>query len=328
MIIRKLVVFIFFFPVISLGETNSTLTIYAPDYFISEWGPGPKIEEAFEKKCNCDLKFVSGDPLSKLMLEGESTNADILIGLSSDQIFNARKLNLLDKINFDFSLPQLPINWEDPNFLPFDWSYVSFIYDNTKIQNPPKTFIELANDPRDYKIIIQDPRTSPSGLALILWIKSIYGDEASNIWSKLSSKILTVTKGWSESYGMFTSGEAEMVLSFITSQAYHEIAENDKTKTALIMNEGHYVYVELAAKVYKEENNDLSNQFMEFILSQEFQEIIPLSNWSFPVNLPEEKWPVGFQNLPKPEKSIFMIEENSVEIRKLAIEEWLKAMTK
>jgi len=328
MIIRRIVALFFFLPVISFGETNSTLTIYAPDYFISEWGPGPKIEEAFEKNCNCDLKFVSGDPLSKLMLEGESTNADILIGLSSDQILNARKLNLLDKINFDFSLPQLPINWEDPTFLPFDWSYVSFIYDNTKIKNPPKTFIELANDPRDYKIIIQDPRTSPSGLALILWIKSIYGDEAFNIWSKLSSKILTVTKGWSESYGMFTSGEAEMVLSFITSQAYHEIAENDKTKTALIMNEGHYVYVELAAKVYKKENNDLSNQFMEFILSQDFQEIIPLSNWSFPVNLTEEKWPVGFQNLPKPEKSIFTIEENSAEIRKFAIEEWLKAMTK
>jgi len=182
--------------------------------------------------------------------------------------------------------------------------------------------------PRDYKIIIQDPRTSPSGLALILWIKSIYGDEAFDIWSKLSSKILTVTKGWSESYGMFTSGEAEMVLSFITSQAYHEIAENDKTKTALIMNEGHYVYVELAAKVNKEENEDLSNQFMEFILTNEFQKIIPLSNWSFPVNLPEENWPIGFQNLPKPEKSIFINEDNSAEIRILAIEEWLKAMTK
>ena len=282
----------------------------------------------FERKCNCNLKYVSGDPLSKLMLEGKSTRADILIGLSSDQILKARKLNLFDKINFDFSLPQLPINWKDPTFLPFDWSYVSFIYDNTKIINPPKTFIELANDPRDYKIIIQDPRTSPSGLALILWIKSIYGDEAFDIWSKLSSKILTVTKGWSESYGMFTSGEAEMVLSFITSQAYHEIAENDKTKTALIMNEGHYVYVELAAKVNKEENEDLSNQFMEFVLTNEFQKIIPLSNWSFPVNLPEENWPIGFQNLPKPEKSIFINEDNSAEIRELAIEEWLKAMTK
>ena len=326
MIIRKLVLYIICLPVIGFADTTSTLTIYAPDYFVSEWGPGPKIEEAFEKKCKCDLKFVSGDPLSKLMLEGKSTNADILIGLSSDQVAKARKLNLLDKNDFEFSLPQLPINWDDPTFLPFDWSYVSFIYDNTKIKDPPKTFIELANDPRDYKIIIQDPRTSPSGLALILWIKLIYGEKAFDIWSKLSSKILTVTKGWSESYGMFTSGEAEMVLSFITSQAYHEIAENDKTKTALIMDEGHYVYVELAAKVYKEENEDLSNQFMEFILTEEFQEIIPMYNWSFPVNLNKEDWPLGFQNLPKPEKSIFINGDSSSEIRKLAIEEWLKAM--
>ncbi len=328
MIIRKLILYLLLLPVICSAETTSVLTIYAPDYFISEWGPGPKIEEAFEKKCNCDLKFISGNPLSKLMLEGKSTTADILIGLSSDNTLKARQLNLLDNINFDFSLPQLPINWKDSTFLPFDWSYVAFIFDNTKIKNPPKTFIELANDPRDYKIIIQDPRTSPSGLALVLWIKSIYGEEAFDVWSKLSSKILTVTKGWSESYGMFTSGEAEMVLSFITSEAYHKIAENDNTKTALIMDEGHYVYVELAAKVYKEENQDLSNQFMEFILTQEFQKIIPLYNWSFPVNLSEENWPKGFQDLPKPKKSIFLNEENSAEIKNLAIEEWLKAMTK
>ena len=328
MIIRKLILYLCLLPVVCSAETSSVLTIYAPDYFISEWGPGPKIEEAFEKKCNCDLKFISGNPLSKLMLEGKSTTADILIGLSSDNTLKARQLNLLDNINFDFSLPQLPINWKDSTFLPFDWSYVAFIFDNTKIKNPPKTFIELANDPRDYKIIIQDPRTSPSGLALVLWIKSIYGEEAFDVWSKLSSKILTVTKGWSESYGMFTSGEAEMVLSFITSEAYHKIAENDNTKTALIMDEGHYVYVELAAKVYKEDNEDLSNQFMEFILTQEFQKIIPLYNWSFPVNLTKENWPKGFQDLPKPKKSIFLNEENSAEIKNLAIEEWLKAMTK
>ena len=73
MIIRKLVLLIFLFPVFALAETTSTLTIYAPDYFISEWGPGPKIKEAFERKCSWNLKYVSGDPLSKLMLEGKST---------------------------------------------------------------------------------------------------------------------------------------------------------------------------------------------------------------------------------------------------------------
>ena len=30
------------------------LTIYTYDSFVSEWGPGPKIEEAFEKKCKAE----------------------------------------------------------------------------------------------------------------------------------------------------------------------------------------------------------------------------------------------------------------------------------
>ena len=34
-----------------------TLTVYAPDYFTSEWGPGPSIESKFEETCNCDLVF-------------------------------------------------------------------------------------------------------------------------------------------------------------------------------------------------------------------------------------------------------------------------------
>ena len=42
---------------------------------------------------------------------------------------------------------------------------------------------------------------------------------------------MTVTKGWSEAYGLFLEGEADMVLSYTTSPAYHLIAEEDATKT-------------------------------------------------------------------------------------------------
>ena len=43
--------------------------------------------------------------------------------------------------------------------------------------------------------------------------------------AKLKGRMLTVTPGWSESYGLFTKGEAPMVLSYTTSPAYHMIAE-------------------------------------------------------------------------------------------------------
>ena len=69
----------------TLASANKpVLTVYAPDYFVSEWGPGPSIEEAFEKTCECDLKFSAGDLLPRLILEGSSTEADIDIGLKTD----------------------------------------------------------------------------------------------------------------------------------------------------------------------------------------------------------------------------------------------------
>jgi thiamine transport system substrate-binding protein len=311
-----------------IAHAAKTLTVYAPDYFVSEWGPGPKIEEAFEKICGCDLKYISGDPLSRLMLEGKNSKADILIGLNSDSMLKARKSDLLAPHNIVEPMPQLPIEWKDNMFLPFNWSYVSFVFDNTKIAKPPKTFVELASDKQDYKIVIQDPRSSPAGLALILWIKTIYGDQAPEIWSKLSPKILTVTKGWSEAYGMFTAGEAEMVLSFSTSPAYHQVVENDNSKSALIFDDGHYIYLELAAKVKGSQNSDLADQFMAFILSPDFQSIIPLTNWSYPVKLKREVWPSAFLDLPNPSKSIFLNEVEASELAPIAIDEWLSAMSK
>ena len=38
------------------------LTVYTYDSFVSDWGPGPAIEAAFEETCGCDLQFVgAGD---------------------------------------------------------------------------------------------------------------------------------------------------------------------------------------------------------------------------------------------------------------------------
>ncbi|MEL7517309.1 MAG: thiamine ABC transporter substrate-binding protein, partial [Pseudomonadota bacterium] len=54
------------------------LTVYAGDYFTSEWGPGPIIEAEFEKVCDCDLEWSTGDLLPRLLLEGERTKADVV----------------------------------------------------------------------------------------------------------------------------------------------------------------------------------------------------------------------------------------------------------
>jgi thiamine transport system substrate-binding protein len=302
------------------------LTVYAPDYFVSEWGPGPSIEDAFEKTCGCDLKFSAGDLVPRLILEGSSTEADIVIGLNTDVTKKARETGFFSPHEQSNESLFLPIKWIDNTFLPFNWSYVSFVYDETKISQPPKSFEDLANM-KDAKIVIQDPRSSISGLALVLWIKEVYGDKAEEYWSKLAPNILTVTKGWSEAYGLFTSGEAEIVLSFNTSPAYHISAEGDQTKKAAIFDEGHYAYFELVGKLRNSDQPELAEKFMKFVLSNEFQTLIPFTNWSYPAAQDRSNWPEVFVQLPYPKRAYFLNEAKADKMRKKAIEEWRTALS-
>ncbi|SFR10342.1 thiamine ABC transporter substrate-binding protein [Poseidonocella sedimentorum] len=307
---------------------SDPLTVYAPDYFTSEWGPGPAIEAAFEAECGCEMEFLPADLPSMLLLEGARTRADVVIGLNTDVTKRTRESGLLAPHGQDLSALTLPIDWTDEVFLPFDWSYVSFVYNAEAVANPPRSFAELLDAPEDLRIVIQDPRSSISGLALLLWVKTLYGDEAETVWERLAPRILTVTKGWSEAYGLFTDGEVPMVLSFNTSPAYHIVAEEDETKVSAIFEEGHYAYVELAAKVAGTDQPELADAFMEFILSPTFQAIIPETNWSYPAALPREDWPQVFQELPEPPSAIFLTEDEADAIRTEALDEWQRALSR
>ncbi|MDV7270348.1 thiamine ABC transporter substrate binding subunit [Thioclava sp. A2] len=307
----------------ALADENPVLTVYAPDYFTSEWGPGPAIEAGFEASCGCDLEFVAGDVMPRLMLEGDKTAADVVIGLNTDETARARKLGVFAPHNADLSTLTLPIEWADDTFLPFDWAETAFIYDKTRLPNPPQSFAELLD--ADVKLAIQDPRASVSGLALLLWVKSVYGDKAGEAWAKLAPKVLTVTPGWSESYGLFTDGEVDMVLSFTTSPAYHIIAEEDDTKAAAIFPEGHYLYTELVAQTATTDTPELAQSFMDYVLSDAFQGMIATANWSYPSVIKEGFLPEGFAALPRPAKTSFYTEDEAEALRGPALEEWLAA---
>lgn len=299
-----------------------TLTVYAPDYFASEWGPGPAISAAFEASCGCTLEFVTGDVLPRLLLEGENTRADVVIGLNTDVTKRARETGLFLPHGQDTSALTMPITWEDATFLPFNWSYTAFVYDNTKITDAPTSMEALLNMPDDLRIVIQDPRSSVSGLALLLWVKAIYGDKAEDAWARLAPKIVTVTAGWSESYGMFTAGEADMVLSYTTSPAYHIIAEDDRTKSAAIFEEGHYLMAEVVGQLRTSDQPALAQAFVDFILTPEFQRIIPTGNWSYPAKLDAAELPAGFAELGQPPRALFFSEEEAAALRDPALAEW------
>jgi thiamine transport system substrate-binding protein len=141
----------------------------------------------------------------------------------------------------------------------------------------------------------------------------------------LRPRILTVTPGWSEAYGLFTKGEAPMVLSYTTSPAYHMIEEKTDRYKAAKFSEGHYVQIEVAGIIQSSKNQKLAREFMDFMLQPGFQDVIPTSNWMWPAGKTSKPLPKAFDLLIKPEKSLMLDPETVARNRKAWTDEWLNA---
>jgi len=306
---------------------TAELTVYTYDSFVTDWGPGPAIEQGFEAECGCDLKFVGmGDGaalLARLKLEGVRSDADIVLGLDTSLVAAAKETELFAPSGLEADY-DLPITWEDDVFVPYDWGYFAFVH-STDL-TAPTDFKALAES--DLKIVIQDPRSSTPGLGLLMWVKAAYGDEASDIWAGLSDNIVTVTKGWSEAYGLFLEGEADMVLSYTTSPAYHLIAEEDDSKTAALFDEGHYMQIEVAGKLAGSDQPELADQFLQYLVSDAAQSVLPTTNWMYPAVIPEGGLPEGFEGMIQPGKALLVPNAQVPALREEALDEWLTALSR
>ena len=309
--------------------SSKKLTIYTYDSFVSEWGPGPIIEKKFEAKYNIDLDLVAVDSaatlLNKVILEGPNTKADIVLGLDMNLYDAAQNSGLFinhSLVNLEKDIT-IPVKWDSQLFVPYNYGYFAFVYNNTKLLNPPKSMDELINSTQA-RIVIQDPRTSTPGLGLLTWIKVLYGDDAKNKWVKLNKKIISVTKGWTDAYyNFFMAGEADIVLSYSTSPAAHIMFEENYEISASVFEEGNYISIEFAGILKSSKNQKMANNFLKFMISDDFQSVIPSTNIMYPVAA-DSILPEAFNKLEIPS----LLQMDPAEINKNKdewINEWLNA---
>ncbi|MEO8242497.1 MAG: thiamine ABC transporter substrate binding subunit [bacterium] len=308
---------------------SPVLKVLTYDSFAAEWGPGPAIEKGFETTCACDLQFVTaGDGaavLSRVKLEGAKSDVDVVLGLDTSLTENARQTGLFAAHGLTLA-NDLPVPFNDAEFVPFDWGWFAFVYDKTKVATPPKSFTELAAS--DLKIVIEDPRSSTPGLGLVMWVKAAYGDKAREVWQSLAHNIVTVAPSWDEAYGLFLKGEADMALSYTTSPAYHLIAEQDDSKAAAAFTEGHYMQVEVAGMLKSSKQPDLARAFLTYLGSDAAQSVLPTTNWMYPAKTPVSGLPAGFETLIKPQRSLLLSSADAEALRQAAVEEWQDALAR
>ncbi len=316
-------------------EQSAELVVYAYDAFCGDWGPGPALVEEFEKQSGIKVNLVSaGDAvemMTKVISEKENPWADVVVGITDDmaqKLYDAKLLEPYKSPILD-SIPTFLQFDEQHRLLPFDYGNFAFVVDTERMAEDerPASLASLTESKYKGKVILIDPRTSSVGLGLLLWTIEAFGEENYLAWwEAMKENALTITDGWSSAYGLFTEGEAPLVLSYTTSPVYHVTYEDTTRYQTLLFSEGHSTTIEGVGLLASSKKKVDAKQFIDFLLS-DAQLGIALANSMYPVNETIEL-PEAFDWAPKPEKSLSMSSEILAKNLDRWLTEWTQVMSR
>ena len=308
------------------GQEQKTLTVYAYDTFCGDWGAASAVIPAFEQATGIKVNLVSAgaaiEVINKVRLEGEKTQCDVILGITDDiadkaydllESYNSPYIETIDtKLVFD------PQN----RLIPYDYGSFAFVYDTQAGIELPTCLMDLTKEEYKGKVILIDPRTSSVGTGLLMWTYNALGENWVQWWKTMTGNALTTASGWSSGYGLFTEGEAPIVISYTTSPVYHVMWEDTTRYQALLFTDGHEATIEAAGIVKGTKHREEAQAFIDFLLTAA-QIDLANANSMYPVNGSIEL-PAAYDYAPVPEK----IFTGSSELASQLVAQWTEQIVK
>ena len=315
-----------------------TLTIMTHDSFaVSE-----EVVKSFEETNNAKIVFLpSGDAgaaLNKAILSKNAPLADVLFGV--DNTFLSRALDadiyetyaspelktIPDEFKLDSSNRALPVDYGDV-CVNYDKAY--FADKNLAV---PQTLEDLTKLEYKNLLVMENPATSSTGLAFMLATVAHYGDTFTDYWKALKENGMVVVDGWETAYYTNFSassgkGPQPLVVSYATSPAAEVVfAEKplDDAPTASILGpDACFRQIEFVGILKKTQNRALAEKFVDFMLSEQFQEDIPLQMFVYPVN-PDATLPDAFTQYAQTPEQPATLAPDVIAAKR---DEWIQAWT-
>ena len=308
------------------GETQKTLTVYAYDTFCGDWGAASAVIPAFEQATGIKVNLVSAgaaiEVINKVRLEGERTQCDVILGITDDIADKA--YDLLEPYDSPYiNTVEERLLFDPQNrLIPFDYGSFAFVYDTEAGIEIPTCLMDLTKEEYRDKVILIDPRTSSVGTGLLMWTYNALGEDWVQWWKTMSRNALTTASGWSSGYGLFTEGEAPLVISYTTSPVYHVMWEETTRYQALLFTDGHEATIEAAGIIRGTTHREEAQAFIDFLLTSA-QIDLANANSMYPVNGSIEL-PEAYDYAPVPEK----IFTGSSELASSLVQQWTDEIVK
>ena len=280
--------------VLACGDDDArSLTVVTHESFdISD-----ELVEQFENEHNATVEFFkAGDAVelvSRAILNAGNPEGDVLFGVDNLSFHRAVEAGVFSEFRAE-RRDEIPADMRaqfGDSFLltPIDFGFVNLNFDPSAGE-PPQTLEELIEPQWRGKLVVQDPGRSSPGLQFLATTIAYFGEGGwQDYWRALRENDVAIAGGWSDAYYSRFSvygGDRPVVVSYTTSPAAEVFfAEEpiDEPPTLNVIPAPLFRQVEAAGVLAGSDNEELAGEFIDFMLSNAFQQQIPETMFVYPV---------------------------------------------
>ncbi|MEU1013148.1 thiamine ABC transporter substrate-binding protein [Streptomyces sp. NPDC005890] len=284
------------------GTDSKTVTLVSHN----SWSVSKNVLKDFEKQSGYKVRVLedgdAGQAVNKAILTKDNPQGDVFFGVDNTLLSRALDNGLfqpytakgLDKVGAAYQLDK-----DEHRVTPVDHGDICVNYDKAYFSEhkltPPQSFADLAKPQYRNLLVTENAATSSPGLGFLLGSAEQFGDQGwQDYWKKLKANGVKVVDGWDQAYyqefsgssaGKKAGGDRPLVVSYASSPPAEVIYAKKRPDTAPtgVATGTCFRQIEFAGLLSNAKNPKGAKAFIDFLVSKEFQEDMPLNMFVYPV---------------------------------------------
>ncbi|MEV6836172.1 thiamine ABC transporter substrate-binding protein [Streptomyces sp. NPDC051133] len=281
---------------------SRTVTLVSHD----SWAVSKNVLRDFEKRSGYKVRVLNdgdaGQAVNKAILTKDNPQGDVFFGVDNTLLSRALDNGLfepytakgLDKVGAPYQLDK-----DKHRVTPVDYGDICVNYDKAWFGKhrltPPQSFADLVKPQYKNLLVTENAATSSPGLGFLLGSAAQFGNDGwQDYWKKLKANGVKVVDGWEQAYsqefsgstgGKKAGGDRPLVVSYASSPPAEVIYAEKRPATAPtgIATGTCFRQIEFAGVLAHAKNPKGAEAFVDFLVSKEFQEDMPLKMYVYPV---------------------------------------------
>ncbi|MFJ8468402.1 thiamine ABC transporter substrate-binding protein [Streptomyces swartbergensis] len=272
----------------------------------NSWAASKDVIAAFEKQSGYKVNVLedgdAGQAVNKAILTKDNPQGDVFFGVDNTLLSRALDNGLFQPYEAkgsDRIAPEYRADQDKHRVTPVDTGDICVNYDKKYFADhkldPPRGFDDLVKPQYKNLLVTENASTSSPGLGFLLGTAAKYGDDGwQDYWKKLKANGVKVVDGWEQAYneefsgsagGKKAKGDRPLVVSYASSPPVEVVYTDPKPATAPtgVAQGTCFRQVEYAGLLSNAKNTEGGKAFIDFLISERFQEDMPLNMYVYPV---------------------------------------------